>query len=39
MGSLYEGVLFLIFEVMALDLRKKLGVLPETMQARRSNLE
>lgn len=39
MGSLYEGVLFLIFEVMALDLRKKLGVLPETMLARRSNLE
>lgn len=39
MGSLYEGGLFLLFEVMALDLRKKLGVMPETMRARRSNLE
>lgn len=39
MGSLYEGALFLLFEVMALDLRDRLGIQPETMRARHTNME
>jgi 6-phospho-3-hexuloisomerase len=39
MGSLYEGALFLLFEVMVLDLRDRLGIQPETMRARHTNME
>jgi 6-phospho-3-hexuloisomerase len=39
MGSLYEGAMFLLFEVMVLDLRDRLQVLPETMRARHTNME
>jgi 6-phospho-3-hexuloisomerase len=39
MGSLYEGAMFLLFEVMVLDLRDRLVVLPETMRARHTNME
>ena len=39
MGSLYEGAMFLLFEVMVLDLRDRLAVLPETMRARHTNME
>ena len=39
MGSLYEGAMFLLFEVMVLDLRDRLVVLPETMRSRHTNME
>ena len=39
MGSLYEGALFIIFEVMVLKLRDLLGVTPEQMRANHTNLE
>jgi len=39
MGSLYEGALFLLFEVMILKLRERLGVSAEAMRARHTNLE
>ena len=39
MGSLYEGALFLLFEVMILKLRDRLGVTPELMRANHTNLE
>jgi 6-phospho-3-hexuloisomerase len=39
MGSLFEGALFLLFEVMVLDLRDRLGIQPETMRARHTNME
>jgi 6-phospho-3-hexuloisomerase len=39
MGSAYEGALFVLFEVMVLDLRGRLGVTPEAMRARHTNLE
>jgi 6-phospho-3-hexuloisomerase len=39
MGSVYEGALFLLFEVMVLRLRDLLGVSPEEMRARHTNLE
>ena len=39
MGSLYEGALFLLFEVMVLRLREQLGTAPEAMRARHTNLE
>lgn len=39
MGSLYEGALFLVFEVMVLRLRDKLGITPEAMRTRHTNLE
>ena len=39
MGSLYEGALFLLFEVMILRLRARLQVSPETMRAKHTNLE
>jgi len=39
MGSLYEGALFLLFEVMILKLRERLGVTPEQMRANHTNLE
>lgn len=39
MGSLYEGALFLLFEVMILKLKAALGVSAETMRANHTNLE
>ncbi len=39
MGSLYEGALFVLFEVMVLTLRERLGVTAEAMRARHTNLE
>jgi 6-phospho-3-hexuloisomerase len=39
MGSVYEGALFLLFEVMVLRLRDRLGIAPEAMRARHTNLE
>ena len=39
MGSLYEGAQYILFEVMILMLRDRLGVTPEVMRARHTNLE
>ncbi len=39
MGSLYEGAQYVLFEVMILKLRDRLGVAPEAMRARHTNLE
>ena len=39
MGSLYEGCLFVLFEVMVLKLKDRLGIDAEAMRARHTNLE
>jgi 6-phospho-3-hexuloisomerase len=39
MGSLYEGALFVLFEVMILKLIDRLKIAPETMRANHTNLE
>ncbi len=39
MGSLFEGAQFLVFEILVLTLRDRLGVSPERMRARHTNLE
>ncbi len=39
MGSLYEGALFVLFEVMILKLKASLGVSAEAMRANHTNLE
>lgn len=39
MGSLFEGALFLLFELMVLRLRRRLGVSAEAMRSRHKNLE
>jgi 6-phospho-3-hexuloisomerase len=39
MGSLYEGALFVLFEVMVLKLRDKLAIDPAVMRANHTNLE
>lgn len=39
MGSLFEGAQFLVFELMVLRLRDRLGVTPDAMRARHTNLE
>lgn len=39
MGSLFEGAEFILFEVMVLQLRDKLGVTSDQMRARHTNLE
>jgi 6-phospho-3-hexuloisomerase len=39
MGSLYEGALFILFEVMILKLRDKLRIDPDVMRANHTNLE
>lgn len=39
MGSLYEGAQYLAFELLILALRDHLGVPPEAMRARHTNLE
>lgn len=39
MGSVFEGAMFVLFEVMILQLRDRLGATPEAMRARHTNLE
>ena len=39
MGSVFEGAMFLIFELLVLALRPRLGESLETMRARHTNLE
>jgi len=39
MGSVYEGAMFVLFEVMIHDLRALLGVTAKDMEARHTNLE
>lgn len=39
MGSLYEGAMFVLFEVMILMLKSHLGVDSETMRSRHTNME
>lgn len=39
MGSLFEGAQYVLFEVMVLRLRERLGVTPEAMRANHTNLE
>jgi 6-phospho-3-hexuloisomerase len=39
MGSLFEGALFVLFEVMVLKLRDKLKIDPEVMRSNHTNLE
>ena len=39
MGSVYEGALFVLFEVMVLKLKEKLGVTSEAMRHNHTNLE
>lgn len=39
MGSLYEGAQYILFEVMILMLRDRLGISPEAMRANHTNLE
>lgn len=39
MGSLYEGALFVLFEVMVLKLRDMLKIDPEVMRGNHTNLE
>jgi 6-phospho-3-hexuloisomerase len=39
MGSLFEGAMFLVFEVLVLRLRERLGETPESMRARHTNME
>jgi 6-phospho-3-hexuloisomerase len=39
MGSLFEGAQYILFEVMILKLRDRLGVTPDAMRANHTNLE
>lgn len=39
MGSLFEGAMFLVFEVLVLMLRDRLGETAEAMRARHTNME
>ena len=39
MGSLFEGALFMLFEIMVLKLKTMLDVAPEAMRARHTNME
>ena len=39
MGSLYEGAQYLVFELVVLALRERLGIEPDAMRARHTNLE
>jgi 6-phospho-3-hexuloisomerase len=39
MGSVFEGAMFLLFELLVLDLRARLEETGETMRARHTNLE
>jgi 6-phospho-3-hexuloisomerase len=39
MGSVFEGALFVLFEVMVLELKEMIGAKPEAMRARHTNME
>lgn len=39
MGSVYEGALFMLFEILVLDLKTRLGETSETMRTRHTNME
>jgi len=39
MGSIYEGAMFILFEMMILGIQVLLDVKPETMRARHTNME
>jgi 6-phospho-3-hexuloisomerase len=39
MGSLFEGAQFMLFEILVIRLRDRLGETPESMRARHTNLE
>ncbi len=39
MGSVFEGALFLLCEVMVLKLKEMIGVSPDAMRARHTNME
>lgn len=39
MGSLFEATQFILFEILILKIREKIGETPETMRARHTNLE
>lgn len=39
MGSVYEGALFFLFELMVDDLKQRLGETAETMRVRHTNME
>jgi 6-phospho-3-hexuloisomerase len=39
MGSLYEGVQYVVFELLVLALRDRIGETAKTMRARHTNLE
>jgi 6-phospho-3-hexuloisomerase len=39
MGSLFEGAQFVLFEVMVVKLRDRLGIDPMAMRANHTNLE
>ena len=39
MGSLFEGALFVLFEVMVLKLKTRLGITADAMRANHTNLE
>ncbi|MBL8578372.1 MAG: SIS domain-containing protein [Mesorhizobium sp.] len=39
MGSVFEGALFLLFEIMILRLKDILGTTPEAMRSRHTNME
>lgn len=39
MGSLFEGAQFLVFEMLVLDLRARMGLTADDMRARHTNLE
>lgn len=39
MGSLFEALMFLFFELLVLDLREHLGITPEAMRANHTNME
>lgn len=39
MGSVYEGAMFVLFEMMILDIQALLKVTPEAMRARHTNME
>jgi 6-phospho-3-hexuloisomerase len=39
MGSLYEGALFVLFEIMVLKLKDKLNISADAMRANHTNME
>lgn len=39
MGSAYEGAQYVLFEIVLLRLRERLGISPDAMRARHTNLE